>query len=148
MKSSRGTGYERSWRRRSGVVSIRNTFPCDSIFTDCRSRLFRASSDVQTRQAHPTTGTPVEVPVPRKVTIMDKTLTSECRTQNEELRDVQFSSFYVLRSAFRLQETKTLLKQDQLPTPLPRRTTPAGSRWWPRPREARASGGSARRRRG
>src|SRR5438477_11075786 len=70
MKSSRGIGSRRSCRRRSGVVSMRKYLPRDSIFTDCRRRLSRGSSDAQTRHGQPTTGTPVDVPVPRKVTIM------------------------------------------------------------------------------
>src|SRR5947209_12788225 len=69
-KSRRGKGSRRSCKRRSGVVSMRKCFPFASIFTDCRSRWFFGWSDVQTRQRHPTTGTPVEVPVPRKETFI------------------------------------------------------------------------------
>src|SRR5512140_3647150 len=49
---------------------MRNVRPPSSIVTDCRSRWFFGLSDVQTRQWQPMTGTPVEVPVPRNVTIM------------------------------------------------------------------------------
>ena len=39
-----------------------------SSSTEERSRLLRGSSEVQTLQGQPMTGTPREVPVPRKVT--------------------------------------------------------------------------------
>src|SRR5258708_36233048 len=45
-----------------------------SIFTDCRNRLLRGSSEAQTAHRQPTTGTPVDVPVPRNVTSMGKGL--------------------------------------------------------------------------
>jgi hypothetical protein len=35
--------------------------------TDERNRLFRGSSELQTPQSQPITGTPTEVPVPRNV---------------------------------------------------------------------------------
>src|SRR5882724_7458410 len=47
---------------------MRKCLPCISIFTDWRNRLLRGSDDAQTAQEQPTTGTPVEVPLPRKVT--------------------------------------------------------------------------------
>src|SRR5438477_6310397 len=70
MTSRRGIGSRRRCRRTSRDVSMRQYLPRDWMFTGCRSRLSRGSSDVQTRHAQPTTGTPVDVPVPRKVTIM------------------------------------------------------------------------------
>src|SRR5216684_2353411 len=76
-KSSRGMGNFRSCKRRSGDVSIRKYFPNISIFTDCRSRLLRGSLEVQTVQAQPMTGTPVLVPLPRKVIRMAWTVNAQ-----------------------------------------------------------------------
>src|SRR6266550_126668 len=86
MKSSRGIGSRSSWARRSGVVSIRKYFPFSSIFADCRSRLLRGSSDAQMAQRHPTTGTPVEVPVPRNVTIIGR-IRFEVRGSREKVKE-------------------------------------------------------------
>lgn len=47
---------------------MRKCFPAASMLTDWRMRWLRGCAEVQTRQRQPTTGTPVDVPVPRKVT--------------------------------------------------------------------------------
>ena len=44
--------------------------PCVSTMAEVRRRSSRRSDEVQTRQRHPMTGTPCEVPVPRKVSFM------------------------------------------------------------------------------
>src|SRR5690349_7676747 len=102
MKSRRGMGSRSSCRRRSGVVSIRKCCPSFSILTDCRRRLLRGSSDVQTAQRQPTTGTPVEVPVPRNVTMMNgRGSRFEVRTKNEEkIRFLPLHSHLELRTSY------------------------------------------------
>src|SRR5438552_18043840 len=45
-------------------------WPACSISTDTRRRLSRESSDVQVSQSQAIEGTPVDVPVPRKVSFM------------------------------------------------------------------------------
>src|SRR5436190_23185791 len=70
MKSSIGIGSGSGGKGRWGVVSMRKYFPFSSICTDCRSRVLRGFVDVQIAQRQPTTGTPVEVPLPRNVTRM------------------------------------------------------------------------------
>lgn len=55
-----------SWVRRSGGVST-NRFPSGSPRTNPqRVRLLRGSVLVHVSQPHPTTGTPIDVPVPKK----------------------------------------------------------------------------------
>jgi len=44
--------------------------PACSIRTDTRKRLSRGSSEVQVSQSQAIEGTPVDVPVPRKVSFM------------------------------------------------------------------------------
>src|SRR5215213_4439769 len=47
---------------------MRKCLPRASMATDCRSRWLHGCGDVHTRHRQPTTGTPVDVPLPRKVT--------------------------------------------------------------------------------
>src|SRR5881394_1351031 len=91
-KARRGIGSRNSCRRRSVEVSIRKYFPFASHLTDCRRRLFFGFAEVQTRHEQPTTGTPVEVPVPRKEILMGGvfvwpplTRNSKCKIQNAKL---------------------------------------------------------------
>ena len=49
-----------NWRRSSGGVSTSTVPPSSSSNAPWRVRLSRASSEVQTSQSHPTTGTPKE----------------------------------------------------------------------------------------
>src|SRR5881409_1622254 len=114
MKSSRGIGSRSSCRRRSGVVSMRKNLPFVSIFADCLRRLFRGSPEEQMLQLQPTTGTPVEVPVPRKVTIIEIRISNfEFRIQNEETVEsllflILHSKFEIRNSKFRFPEMRTL----------------------------------------
>src|SRR5437867_3655488 len=106
MKSSRGIGSRSSCRRRSGVVSMRKNLPFASIFADCLRRLFRGSPEEQMLQLQPTTGTPVEVPVPRKVTIIEIRISNfEFRIENEEsflflILHSKYSKFEIRNSDF------------------------------------------------
>lgn len=63
------------WARRSGEVSIRMTrsIPSGSVnsmVAEVRVRLSRGSVDVQVAQSQAMTGTPAEVPVPKKRSCM------------------------------------------------------------------------------
>ena len=53
--------------RRSGPESTSTVFPPARTTADDLNRLFRKSSEVQTAQLQPITGTPTEVPVPKNV---------------------------------------------------------------------------------
>src|SRR6185503_10996531 len=53
--------------RKSDEVSTRTVRPACSTITDTRRRLSLGSSEVQVSHSQPIEGTPVEVPVPRKV---------------------------------------------------------------------------------
>src|SRR5271157_1709825 len=53
--------------RISGVVSMRRLPAGKASSTLGRVRWFRGSREVHTEQSHPRTGTPVDVPVPRKI---------------------------------------------------------------------------------
>jgi hypothetical protein len=53
--------------RRSGPESTNTDEPCEAIKADDLERRLRGSSDVQTAQPQPITGTPTDVPVPRNV---------------------------------------------------------------------------------
>ena len=58
-----------AWARRSDEVSIRMVAPPGRpIRIEGRDRLSRGSVDRHTAQAQPIIGTPMDVPVPRKVT--------------------------------------------------------------------------------
>ena len=57
------------WRK-SLEVSTRMRLPACSIRMETRSRLSRGSSDMHVSQSHAIDGTPVEVPVPRKVSFI------------------------------------------------------------------------------
>src|SRR5947207_9740979 len=57
--------------RKSLDVSTMTVWPACSIRTETRSRLSRESSEVQVSQSQAIEGTPVEVPVPRKVSFME-----------------------------------------------------------------------------
>src|SRR5438093_12994160 len=57
------------WRK-SGVVSITTTRPSNSSMTEGRVRLSWGSEDLHTRQSQARVGTPVDVPVPRKVSLI------------------------------------------------------------------------------
>src|SRR5690606_37370786 len=56
--------------RRSGPESMRMVACGEVTRMDERVRLLHGSVDVQTGQWHPITGTPTEVPVPRKVMLV------------------------------------------------------------------------------
>src|SRR5438445_12462485 len=56
--------------RKSLDVSTIKVCPACSIRTETRSRLSRGSSDVQVSQSQAIEGTPVEVPVPKKVSFI------------------------------------------------------------------------------
>lgn len=58
------------WQRKSGPASMTRRTPRVSTMADVRSRLSRGSVERQTAHRHPMTGTPCEVPVPRKVSFM------------------------------------------------------------------------------
>ena len=58
------------WQRKSGPASMTIRTPHASTMAEVRRRLSRLSAEVQTLQRHPMTGTPCEVPVPRKVSFM------------------------------------------------------------------------------
>src|SRR5437868_15307574 len=102
-------GSRRSCKRRSGLVSIRKCFPFASHRTDCRSRLFFGLEDVQTRHEQPTTGTPVEVPVPRNETFRGERgeRRGESKLSGAPLR----SPLSALRSERISQRTRTRLSQ-------------------------------------
>ncbi len=57
-------------KRKSGPASMTIRTPHASTMAEVRRRLSRLSADVQTLQRQPMTGTPCEVPVPRKVSFM------------------------------------------------------------------------------
>src|SRR5882724_9672348 len=55
--------------RKSGVVSMSTLFPPYSISTEGRVRRSRGSDDRQTAQSQPIVGTPMDVPLPRTVSV-------------------------------------------------------------------------------
>ena len=55
------------WRK-SGPESITKLFPSTSSIIELRKRASFESDELHTRQLQQITGTPVDVPVPRKVT--------------------------------------------------------------------------------
>src|SRR6266536_1277320 len=57
--------------RKSLDVSTIMVWPACSIRTETRSRLSRGSSEVQVSQSQAMEGTPVEVPVPKKVSFIE-----------------------------------------------------------------------------
>src|SRR2546425_12088768 len=57
--------------RKSLDVSTIKVCPACSMRTETRRRLSRGSSDVQVSQSQAIEGTPVEVPVPRKVNFIE-----------------------------------------------------------------------------
>src|SRR6266568_6320298 len=62
-------GIGACWRK-SGVVSMTTTRPSNSSMTEGRVRLSWGSGDWQTGQLQARVGTPVDVPVPRKVSFI------------------------------------------------------------------------------
>src|SRR5687767_1860872 len=56
--------------RKSDEVSTSTVRPACSTITETRRRLSRGSSDLQVTHSQPIEGTPVDVPVPRKVSFM------------------------------------------------------------------------------
>src|SRR4029453_5483377 len=58
--------------RKSDDVSTRTVRPACSIITETLRRLSRGSSEQQVSHSQPIEGTPVEVPVPRKVSFMER----------------------------------------------------------------------------
>ena len=59
------------WRK-SDDVSTRTVRPACSMITETLRRLSRGSSERQVSQSQPIEGTPVEVPVPRKVSFIER----------------------------------------------------------------------------
>ena len=70
------------WRK-SGPVSITNTFPPSSIKMDERRRLSFSSVERHTSQSHAIIGTPCDVPVPRNVIFKLESI--DCDVRNYEL---------------------------------------------------------------
>src|SRR5207247_3870351 len=62
--------YTTLFRSKSGAVSMTTARPSNSSSTEGRVRLSRGSEDVHTGQRQAKVGTPVEVPVPRKVNLI------------------------------------------------------------------------------
>src|SRR5947209_582377 len=71
MASTRGRPNRNAAARRSVGVSTRTIPLSSSSFSPGRQRLFFGLSEVQTRQAQPITGIPVDVPLPSMVTRRD-----------------------------------------------------------------------------
>src|SRR6266446_790077 len=67
MASSRSSPMRSACWRKSGVVSITTFWPPREISREGRSLLSWGSLDLQTRQGHPSVGTPMEVPDPSTV---------------------------------------------------------------------------------
>ena len=57
----------RACMRKSGPVSMSTRWPSHVTVAEGRIRRSRGSVEVQTRQSHPSVGTPIEVPLPRIV---------------------------------------------------------------------------------
>ena len=62
---------DRAWERKSGEASINKSSPCVCTMTDDRKRLSCRSEDEQISQPQPISGTPLDVPLPSTVTLME-----------------------------------------------------------------------------
>ena len=70
MASSQLIFWRSACWRKSDEVSTRTVCPPCSTSTETRRRLSRASADEHVSQSQPMEGTPVDVPVPRKVSFI------------------------------------------------------------------------------